>query len=162
MAAKTESKAAEKMEAKMTSLLDQATQTFGDALKAGVKIQEEIARWWGDALDQAGPMYELQKRSRAIVTEAIPAAQKNAEEWLRLVEQNYRRSMDLVKKAFSANGDSDIQARTQGLWEASLDVMRDNAQAVAQTNVKMMDLWADLLQRNLQEAQAMAKSAAAK
>lgn len=138
-------------ETRITGLFDQAVSTFGDALKAGVKIQEEVAKWWSDALDQAGPVQEWQKKSQAIVSEAIPAAQKNAEEWLKLVEQNYRRSMDLLKKAFETNGapsSKEMQARTQDLWEASLDVIRDNAQAMAEANMKMMELWAGVLQKN--------------
>ncbi len=53
-----------KTEARMTTLFDQAVQTFGDAMKAGVKIQEEIGRWWSDVIEQAGPVQEWQKRSR--------------------------------------------------------------------------------------------------
>lgn len=148
MAAKTEAKA---MEARMSSLFDQAVLTFGDALKAGVRIQEEVAKWWTDALEQGGPVQEWQKKSRAIVSEAIPAAQKNAEEWLKLVEQNYKRSMDLLKKAFDTNGaGKDVQSRTQDLWEASLQVIRENAQAMAQANMKMMELWASVLQKNVE------------
>ena len=53
-----------------SGLFDQAVSTFGDAMKAGVKIQEDIGKWWSDALDQSGPAMEWQKRSRAIVQEA--------------------------------------------------------------------------------------------
>ena len=60
----------------ITGLLDQATQTFSETFKAGVKMQEDIARWWSETLDQAGPVQEWQKRSRSIISEAIPAAQK--------------------------------------------------------------------------------------
>jgi len=139
-------------EAKMTNLFDQAVQSFGDAVKAGVKIQEDIAKFWGDVLDQGGAMQEWQKRSRAMVNEAIPTAQRQAEEWLKLVEQNYKRSMDLLKKAFDSEqttAAADIRAKTQELWEASLEVIRDNAQAMAQANVKMMEQWAEILRKNL-------------
>src|SRR5690349_17590212 len=74
----------------VSGLFDQAVSTFGDALKAGVKIQEEVGKWWSDALEQAGPVTEWQKKSRAIFGDAIPTAQKNTEEWLKLVEQNYK------------------------------------------------------------------------
>src|SRR5437762_2209635 len=111
----------------VSGLFDQAFQTFGDALKSGVKIQEEVGKWWSEALDQAGPANEWQKKSRALVSEAIPAAQKNTEEWLKLVEQNYRRSMSLFKKAFESNGDpSDVRAKTKQLWEESMELVRDN------------------------------------
>jgi hypothetical protein len=133
----------------VSSLFDQAVSTFGDALKAGVKIQEEVGKWWSDALEHAGPVNEWQKKSRALVSEAIPAAQKNAEEWLKLVEQNYKRSMTLLKKAFETNADpAEIRAKTQQLWEESMELIRDNAQAMADANKKVLELWAGMLKKN--------------
>jgi hypothetical protein len=135
----------------VTGLFDQAVSTFGDALKAGVKIQEEVGKWWSDALDQAGPVTDWQKKSRALVSDAIPAAQKNAEEWLKLVEQNYKRSMTLLKKAFETNGDpTELRAKTQQLWEESMELIRDNAQAMADANKKVLELWAGMLKKNME------------
>ena len=55
---------------RVSGLFDQAVLTLGDALKAGVKIQEEVGKWWSDALEQAGPVTDWQKKSRALVSEA--------------------------------------------------------------------------------------------
>ena len=133
----------------VSGLFDQAFQTFGDALKSSAKVQEEVGKWWSDALEQTGPVNDWQKKSRALVSEAIPAAQKNTEEWLKLVEQNYRRSMDLFKKAFENNGDSgDLRVKTQQLWEESMELIRDNAKAMADANKKMLELWSGMLKKN--------------
>ena len=135
----------------VSGLFDQAVSTFGDAMKAGVKIQEEVGKWWSDALQQAGPVTDWQKQSRALVSEAIPAAQKNAEDWLKLVEQNYKRSMALLKKAFDTNADpAEIRVKTQQLWEESMELIRDNAQAMADANKKMLELWAGMLKKNVE------------
>ena len=137
----------------VTGLFDQAVSTFGDALKAGVKIQEEVGKWWSDALEQAGPVTEWQKKSRALFGDAIPTAQKNTEEWLKLVEQNYKRSMSLLKKAFDTKGDpSELRAKTQQLWEESMELIRDNAQAMADANKKVLELWAGMLKKNYEAA----------
>ena len=53
----------------------------------------------------------------------------------------------------------DAQAKTRELWEASLELVRENVQAVAQTNVKMMELWADMLRKNADGAMAAAAGA---
>lgn len=155
-----------KTESKMTGLFDQAVQSFGEAMKAGVRIQEDVAKWWTDAIDQAAPMQQWQKRSRAIMCDVLPTAQKNTEEWMRLVEQNYKKSMELLKKAFSSeetNTAAEMQARLQELWEESLDVIRENAQAMTQANAKMMELWADILRKNMNgsEVAGQPKSVAA-
>ena len=145
---------------RFTTMLDQAVQTFGDALKAGVKVQEQVASFWTDALDKATPSPEWQKKSRSFVGEVVPAAQKNAEEWLKLMEQNYRRSMDLLKKAFDAGATAsvtDLQSRTQALWESSLELVRENAQAMAKSNSKVMELWADLFKQTTAAAASASK-----
>jgi BMFP domain-containing protein YqiC len=144
-----------KTEAKLTGLFDQAVQTFGDAMKAGVKFQEEMSKLFTEMLDQAGPMQEWQRQSRALMGDAVPAAQKSVEQWMKLAQQNYLRSLDLFKRAFETEQPSTGQAateamqnRTQDLWEASMEMVRGNAQAVAQANAKMMETWVELLRKN--------------
>jgi hypothetical protein len=144
MASKTESAS------RLSSPFDDAVATFNDTVKAGVKVQEEIGKWWSDALGQAGGGGEQwQKQSKAVFAEAIPAAQKNAEEWLKLVEQNYKRSLALFKKAWDVQpaDAGEMRAKSLELWEASLELIRDNAQAMAQTNVKMMEVWGRVMRQ---------------
>lgn len=144
-----------KTEAKLTGLFDQAVQTFGDAMKAGVKFQEEMSKLWTEMLDQSAPMQEWQKQSRALMGDAIPAAQKGVEQWMKLAQQNYQRSLELFRKAFEneqSNGGKAaaevMQNRTQDIWEASMEMVRGNAQAVAQANAKMMETWVEMLRKN--------------
>jgi hypothetical protein len=62
-----------------TELFDDAAASFNEAVKAGVKMQEEVGKWWADALDKAGPagfaVVDWQKKSIAVVAYAFPAAQ---------------------------------------------------------------------------------------
>jgi hypothetical protein len=148
---------ATKTESRVSDLFEQAASTFGDALKAGVKIQEEVGKFWTDTLDQC-PVQEWQKKSRAIVSETIPAARKNAEQWLKAVEENYRRSLALLKKAFDGEqaNPKDFASKTQQLWQETLELVRDNTQAITQANVKILELWADLL-RGVDGAKAATK-----
>jgi hypothetical protein len=102
-------------------------------------------------LTKAGATSDFQKKSRAFFTDAIPAAQKNAEECLRLVEQNYRRSVELLKKAFEPGNVAvagDLQAKLQGLGEQSAELIKENTQAMTQANLKVLGLWADVMRQN--------------
>ena len=130
-----------------SEMFDDAISTFNDAIRSGVKLQEEVGKWWSDALEQNNPLDDLQKKSKAVLSEAIPAAQKNAEEWLKLIEENHKRSLALLKKACETEttDPARIRAKTQELWESSLALVRDNVQAIAQANVKMMEVWAGML-----------------
>jgi hypothetical protein len=135
-------------QSKASGLFDQALNTFGETLKAGVKVQEEAAKWWTDALQSQDALRSWQSRSRDFVTEFIPSAQKSAEDWLKLVEKNANKSIALLKRAIESDTDADdLRRKTQELWEASLALVRENAQAVTDNNLKMMELWSKLLKK---------------
>ena len=146
-------------------VLDSAIGAFGDALKAGVRAQEEMVKWWSGAAESANPLAEWQKRSRRFFDEAAPSAQKQVEDWMKVVEQNYRRSIDLLKKAVDSdhNGALDgFRDRIRTLWEESITVVKENAEAMAQANVRLMEAWNDLARKNFEcEAKGFAKAAAA-
>lgn len=147
-----------------TQIFDSAVNAFGDTMKASIKAQEEMMKFWSGALQNSGALDEWNKRSKAVIDRTTPAVQKSAEEWIKLVEQNYKRSVDLLKKAVESDSGAsvgDVQARSQKVWQALLETVRDNAQATAQANVRMVELWADLLRKNMEQGEAMMHSAAA-
>ena len=81
------------------------------------------------------------------------------------VEQNYKRSVDLLKKAMETDASgsvTDVPARTQKMWQALLDLVRENAQATAQANVRLVEMWADILRKNIEQGEAFVASAANK
>ena len=138
-------------ESKAFGVFDQAVSTFGESLKAGVKVQEEVAKWWTDTLEQQSCVTDAQKRCGDVVKEVIPAAQKNAEEWLKLIEKNAQKSIALLKRALETKGDAqDFGKKTQELWEDSLALARENAQAITQANAKMIELWSKLVKKNIE------------
>jgi len=152
-------------ESDVTQVLDSALGAFGDALKAGVKAQEEMVKWWAGATEGANPLGEWQRRSRQFFDESVPAAQKQAQEWMKLVEQNYRRSVELLKKAVDAdhNGAMEgLREKIRGLWEDSIAVVKENAEAMAQANVRLMEAWSELLRNNLEQCESKSAAAAAK
>jgi len=151
----------------VTQVLDSALGAFGDALKAGVKAQEEMVKWWSGAAESANPLADWQKRSRRFFDEGVPAAQKQVEEWMKVVEQNYRRSVDLLKRAVDQdhNGALDgFRDKFRTLWEESITVVKENAEAMAQANVRLMEAWNELLRKNLEQQceKGFAAAAAAK
>ena len=133
---------------KATCLFDQALQTFGETLKAGVKVQEEAAKWWTDALERQDAVRDWQIRSRDFVKEFVPSAQKSAADCLKLVEKNSQKSIALLKRALDSEADTeDLRKKTEELWEASLSLVRENAQAVTENNLKLIELWSRLLKK---------------
>lgn len=132
------------------SVFDRGMQNLGDAVKVGVKLQEDAAKWWADAIEKT-PAQEWQKKGRSVLADAIPVAQKNAEDLVKVIEENYRRSVDLMKKACSAEGCEGAAAagvagaQAADVWEMSMKMVRDTAQAVTQANFKLMEAWTDMV-----------------
>ncbi|HUB24584.1 MAG TPA: hypothetical protein VL992_04070 [Tepidisphaeraceae bacterium] len=147
----------------VTEILENATTAFGDAIKAGAKAQEDIVKFWTNSFEGACPVSEFQKRGRQFVEEAVPAAQKQAQDWLKVVDANSRRAIDLLRRATDVEGDSISAGFTDAarkLWEESIDVIKENVQSLTQANVKMLEVWSDLLRKSLEEG--VLKSAAPK
>src|SRR5437867_5653042 len=93
-----------------------------------------------------------------MAAEMLPEAQKRMEDGLRLVEQNSRASLELLKlfkKAVEVprtNPLAESQTQLLSFWEASLNSMRDSAQAVAQANTQAMESWLELFRKGTEMA----------
>jgi hypothetical protein len=141
-----------------SELVDQAMKNYEQALQAGVKLQEESSKCWTDFINQTAAPADWQKRWNAAAVETIPVLQKRIEESLRLVEQGSRTSLDLLKQALQAAAtDSHAQSNLQGLWEASLQALRNNGQALTQANAKAVESWMQLLSKAAESTPAGAK-----
>jgi hypothetical protein len=142
-------------EATFTQLFDQAVETFGGAVKASIKLQEDVAKFWTDAFDRVGPAQDWQKRSRSIFTEALPTAQKSADEYLRLFDASCRSSIDLVKKvveATKAETPSEAQNKAQAVVEDALANVRATAKALTEANIRALESFADFVRKTVDVA----------
>jgi BMFP domain-containing protein YqiC len=142
-----------KQQKAMVDLFEQAMDTYNSAFKTGIKMQEDTARWWADLMGETSPVQDWQKRAQAMMADAMPLAQKTAEEALRVIEQNSRTSLDLLRKVFDtaqSESVSDARDKIQGLWEASLGTLRENAQALVQANAKTIESWSEFMRKNFE------------
>ena len=146
---------AEKGKAQMSELFEKAIQNYEDALKTGLKIQEESGKWWAKMLEQTGSAQDWQRQIRAMASELLPETQKRVEQSLKLMEQNGRMSLELFQRAMEAAQSSSImegQNRFMQLWEASLNAIKDSTQAVTMANSKALESWMDFFRKNAEMA----------
>lgn len=144
-------------------LFEQAMKNYEEALKTGLKLQEESSKSWTSLFNQTTSPQDWQKKVKAMSDDVIPQTQKSIDECLKLVEQNSRASVELLKKAVAAAQSTSVQdAQTKflGLWETSLNVLRDTAQAVTQSNTRAIESWMAFA-RKTSESGAEAKTAKA-
>ena len=147
----------EKAKAQGYELFEQAMKNYEQALQAGLKLQQESARWWMDLMERAGSPQEWQTKANELASESMTVVQKRIEENLKLLESSSRTSLDLLKKAMEAAKADTVsvaQNRVQDLWEASLEAMRTNATAIQQANTKWMESWIQIVPKAKSAARA--------
>lgn len=131
-------------------LFQHAMESYEQAFRTGLRLQEESGKWWTNLLEQTGTSRDWQKTMRTMAAEILPEAQKRMEDGLRMVEQNSRACLELLKifkkaaEGPQTNPMADSQNNLLGFWEASLNSMRDSAQAVAQANTQALESWMEL------------------
>src|SRR5438552_9214098 len=142
----------------VSELFDQAMSSYEQAFRTGLRLQEESGKWWTMLLEQTGPSREWQKTVRSMANELLPEAQKRMEDGLRFVEQNSRASLELLRlfkksiEAPQANPLAESQTHILSFWEASLNSMKDSAQAVAQANTQALESWMELFRKGTEMA----------
>ena len=145
----------------ISGLVEQSMKNYEQALQAGLKIQEESSKWWNDCMAQTAAPADWQKRWNAAAMDTIPVVQKRMEESLRLLDQGSRTSLELLKQALQIAGTdstANAQSKMQELWEASLQALRNNGQAVSQANAKVMESWMQLFTRQFETAAPKSKT----
>ena len=150
----------DKIKNPMNELMEQAMKNYEQALQAGLKLQEESSKWWSDFMTQSAAPADWQKRWKTTANQTIPIVQTRMEDALRLLEQSSRTSLELLKQAVTvttSDSSASAQMKLQQLWEASLETMRNNAQAVAQANAKVVESWMALFAAGAESGPAKAK-----
>ena len=133
-------------------MFDSATRTLEEALGAGVRIQEEWSKAFCEGLKRSVPSGEFQKQTTNLFSAMLPVMQKTSREMIKTVEQNYHRDLDLLRKTFTppATG-NEIPGRAQRFWNDSLQVFRENADALLATQVKVFQAWNEAIGRSFSE-----------
>ncbi len=138
----------------MTEMTDQAMRNYEQALRTGLKLQEEAVKWWSGMLNQTTTSQDWQKRFANfsnVATGVMPVAQKRMEEVLDLMEKNSQTGADLMKKAVDAAQTpviAESQAKWMDFWTSSLGAIRRNAEAMTQINTRAIDSWIDFVRQN--------------
>lgn len=143
----------------VSDLFEQALKSYEQALKTGLKLQEESAKIFLGSVNQGGPA-DVQKKFKTIADEAIPQVEKVVDEGLKLIEQNSRTGLDLFKKAVAATQATsvqDAQAKGLALYEGCLDAVRATATAVTQASNKAAEGWLGYVRRSTEPLTATSK-----
>lgn len=143
----------EKAKNPASDALDQGLKNYEQALRTGLKLQEEAGKYWTRMLNQAASPQDLPKQFISFANEMIPAAQKSMQNCIELIEQNSRTSATLIKQgleAAQATSCADGQSKVVEFCESSLGALRANAQAILDINNKAIDSWTAFIKKATQ------------
>jgi len=138
----------------LSEAADKAMKNYEQAVRTGLKVQEEAAHLWTNLLNQSASPQDWQKRFSGATTVAngfLPAAQKRLEEVVHLVEQNTKASTELFKKAADVCQTTTLpecQSKWLDLCTASVDLARSNFEALTQVNSRAVDSWIDYVRKS--------------
>jgi hypothetical protein len=138
----------------MSEAADKAMKNYEQAVRTGLKLQEEAAHLWTSLLNQSASPQDWQKRfssATAVANGVLPVAQKSLDDVLDLVEQNTKASTDLLKKAADVCQTTTLpeyQSKCLDLCTASLDFARSNAEAITQINSRAVDSWINYVRKS--------------
>ena len=147
-------------------MADTALKNYEQAVRTGLKMQEEAGKWWSSMLTKTAGTQEWQKRFTdfsGIANSMMPLAQRRIEEVMCLMEKNGRASAELMKKAVDAAqtpGMAESQAKWMEFWSSSVGAVRSNTEAFTQFTSKAIDGWLDFVRKNADVTDAHAAKAA--
>lgn len=124
----------------------QATDTFTRTIEAGVKFQEQNARFWTDMANKN--VDELRTKLDKFNLDATPFSRKNLDGFHKLFDTQVNKSMDMLRQTFEAaraQSAPDLYENMLAMWRNSFDALRETADTVARTNSEMFESWKDMM-----------------
>ena len=145
---------------KSDDLFRQAMTAWQSAAEAGVKMQEECAKWVRQMFCESSTLTDWYEQGRKVMREAIAKSQENVDAAIRLMNQQAEASLKFVEKALEvrdAESPAEGPKKLTDWWQAALETMRINNQAVLKANSRILDSWAEMARKvNGDAAETMA------
>ncbi len=132
----------------LTETMRAATENFTKTLQAGIRFQEQNARFWSDLLGRSSE--DFRTHWDRLTREAAPFQQKNVEAFHQLFEEQSQRTLDLLRKSVELGQNQaagQLYEQLAALWRTSFDTLRESADAIARTNARMFESWSELMRK---------------
>ena len=143
----------------LSDMAEQVAKNYEQALRSGLKMQQEAGEMWTTWMTQSAPPSDWQKRFPKftnLVNEYVPAARERMEEVAQLMERNTRTGNELLKKAADAARTptiADSQAKWMDFWTSSLEATRAAGETMAQISSRAIDTWINCIHKSTEIAE---------
>lgn len=149
-----EKETVKEQQATMSDMTNKAMKNYEQAVRTGMKFQEEAGRYWSGMFNQASYAQDWQKRMASYTSMAnglLPLAQRRMEDMMDLMEKSSRMSADLLKKATDAAQTPTVgeaQSKWLDFWTSAMVTTRANMEAASQVSTRAIDSWIDFVKKN--------------
>jgi len=129
-----------------------AAESVQATLQAGMKFQQDAARMMGEGLFDGKMLEDSRRRFETMTTESMDLFRKNAERTQKMVEENTRRGLDLMRQGFETamtgmrSGD-DFRRQAQDLWHGMFETLRTNTDAFVKNGTQAVEGWSSCVQK---------------
>jgi Mg2+ and Co2+ transporter CorA len=133
---------------KTETLFDQAADTFVNAFKTCVHLQEDTAKQCLELVKGWSATDDWAKHSQQFMEQTMPGMKKASEQAMELWKANATKSLKLLGEGFAttqAQSPTEAQTRLQKLWEESLKTMQENTESVVKLSSEAMQAYADYM-----------------
>jgi hypothetical protein len=136
-------------------LFRQAMNAWETAAEAGVKMQEECAKWVRQMFCESSTLADWWEKGRKTMGEAIAKSRENVDASIRLMNEQTDISLKLIEKAIELRDGEvagDGSKKLTDWWQAASDAMRVNNQAVLNANSRILATWSEMARKVNAEA----------
>jgi hypothetical protein len=136
--------------AKSDDLFRQAMRAWETAAEAGVKMQDECSKWVRQMFCESSTLNAWYEKGQKVMSEAIAQSQENVDEAIRLMNQQAEASLKLIQKALEvrdSEAPGDEPQKLTDWWQAALETMRTNNQAVLKANSRILNTWSEMARK---------------
>jgi len=135
---------------KSDELFRQAMRAWETAAEAGVKMHEECAKWVRQMFCESSTFNDWYETGQNVMSGAIAKSQENVDEAIRLMNQQAEASLKFIHEALevrNAESPADGPKKLTGWWQAAVETMRINNQAVLKANSRILNTWSEMARK---------------
>lgn len=132
----------------------------GQAVRTGVKLQEEAGQWWTRVLAQLATAGDWQRHLTSytrITADAMPLTQRRVEEFMSWVERSGRGHAEVFRKALQAAQTTSVAEspnKWMEVWTASMKAAQSDVESATQISTNALDSWIACIRKNIEAAKA--------
>src|SRR5437867_1366029 len=138
--------------------VNRAADTFQRTLEAGMRLQGEALRFWGNACNFNNVAQDTRQLVERFADEWLPLMQKNVEACTRVLDDQVQTGVNFVQQALEAApalGNAEMQRRARDLWSTTVDAMRSQADAFNRVNAQAVENFSNFVHEAFSAAEGM-------